>query len=62
MQCRMCGYKFDEQLVGRNCHGCGKKSCQRVHCPNCDYANSPDFEKEFKFIKSLKDNLGFKKF
>ena len=61
MQCRMCGYEFDEGIVGKNCQGCGKKGCQTVHCPNCGYGNSPEFENEFKFIDSLKTKLGLNK-
>jgi len=57
----MCGYEFDENIFGRSCQGCGKKACQVIHCPNCSYGNSPKFEKEFKFIKLLKDKLGFNK-
>ncbi|MCL2688104.1 MAG: hypothetical protein FWE58_06170 [Methanobrevibacter sp.] len=60
MQCRMCGYEFDENIVSNNCQGCGKKGCQVVHCPNCNYGNSPEFEEEFDFIKSLKKKLPLK--
>ena len=63
MQCRMCGFEFDEEIVGKSCQGCGKcgkKSCQTVHCPNCGYGNSPEFESEFKFINSMKSKLGLK--
>jgi rubredoxin len=60
LQCRICGYEFDEDKVGRSCEGCGKSNCSTVHCPNCGYGNSPEYEKEFKFIKILKKKLGFK--
>lgn len=61
MKCRMCGYEFDEKLIGKSCQGCGKKECQTVHCPNCGYGNSPEFETEFKIIDSLKTKLTFNK-
>jgi hypothetical protein len=54
----MCGYEFDEERIGKNCQGCGKKECTTLHCPNCGYGNSPEFETEFKFITSLKKKLG----
>ncbi|MDR2830834.1 MAG: hypothetical protein LBB45_07365 [Methanobrevibacter sp.] len=57
MDCRMCGYKFDEEEIGKNCHQCGKSNCRTVHCPNCGYGNSPEFEKEFELIKTLKKKL-----
>jgi hypothetical protein len=55
----MCGYDFDEK-TGQNCQVCGKSNCSAVHCPNCGYGNSPEFEEEFKMIKALKNKLGFK--
>ncbi|MBZ9571366.1 hypothetical protein KQY27_07385 [Methanobrevibacter sp. TMH8] len=61
MQCRMCGYEFDVDKIGKNCQGCGKKECQTVHCPNCGYGNSPEYESEFKFINSLKNKLNLNK-
>lgn len=54
MQCRICGCEFDEKNLGNGCKGCGKKECQTVHCPNCGFGNSPEFETEFEIIKSLK--------
>jgi len=60
MQCRLCGYNFDETL-GKKCQGCGKKECQTVHCPNCAYGNSPEFEDEFEIISSLKKKLRLNK-
>ena len=62
MQCRMCGYEFDENIIENNCQGCGKKGCRRVHCPNCTYGNLPNFEKEFNFINSLKKIFNWFKF
>jgi rubredoxin len=59
MKCRMCGYEFDEK-TGQNCQVCGKSNCSAVHCPNCGYGNSPEFEEEFKIITALKNKLGFK--
>lgn len=53
----MCGHEFDEKVIGKSCQGCGKKDCGTVHCPNCGYANSPEFEIEFNFINSLKDKF-----
>jgi hypothetical protein len=57
----MCGHEFDEKKAGQGCQSCGKEDCASIHCPNCGYANSPEFEEEFKFIDSLKDKLGFNK-
>ena len=57
----MCGYEFDVDKIGKNCQGCGKKECQTVHCPNCGYGNSPEYESEFKFINSLKNKLNLNK-
>lgn len=58
MQCRMCGYEFDETKVpNRGCSSCGKDACNAIHCPNCGYGNSPEFEEEFEFIKKLKNKL-----
>lgn len=57
MQCRMCGCKFDEEKIGKSCQGCGKSECQTVHCPNCGYGNSPEFEEEFKIIEKLKSKF-----
>ncbi|MDR2545594.1 MAG: hypothetical protein LBD03_08715 [Methanobrevibacter sp.] len=56
----MCGYEFDEKKVDKGCEGCGKSGCSTVHCPNCGYGNSPEFEEEFEIIKTLKKKLGFK--
>lgn len=58
MQCRICGYEFDEKILGNGCQGCGKKECQKIHCPNCGFGNSPEFETEFDIINSLKKRLG----
>lgn len=58
MQCRMCGFEFNEKNIpNRGCRECGKSGCNYVHCPNCGYANSSEFEEEFEFIKKLKDKL-----
>lgn len=58
MQCRLCGFEFDEtKIPKRGCSGCGKHGCKAVHCPNCGYANSPEFEDEFDFIIRLKDKF-----
>ncbi|KZX16465.1 hypothetical protein MBCUT_08510 [Methanobrevibacter cuticularis] len=57
MNCRLCGHEFDEESIGRSCHGCGKKECSAIHCPKCGYANHPEYEQEFKFIISLKNKL-----
>ena len=61
MQCRMCGYEFDENTIDNECKGCGKKECQVIHCPNCGFGNSPEFETEFEIIKSLKKKLRLNK-
>lgn len=53
----MCGYEFDER-IGKNCHYCGKSNCRTVHCPNCGYGNSTEFEKEFEIMRTLKKKLG----
>ena len=29
MQCRMCGYEFDEKIIGRSCQGCGKENVRQ---------------------------------
>ena len=61
MQCRVCGFEFDEkELANRGCVGCGKGECKTIHCPNCGFGNSPEFEDEFVFIKNLKDKLSNK--
>lgn len=57
MECRMCGFEFDENKVDKGCQGCGKKECQSVHCPRCGYGNSPEYEQEFKIIDILKNKL-----
>lgn len=58
----MCGFKFDETKVSNGgCANCGKHCSNTVHCPNCGYANSLDFEEEFAFIKKLKDKFNSKK-
>lgn len=57
MQCRMCGFEFDERRHKKGCQGCGKCNCSSVHCPNCGYANHPEFEEEFNFIKTLKEKI-----
>ncbi|MDR2544098.1 MAG: hypothetical protein LBD03_00870 [Methanobrevibacter sp.] len=49
----MCGYEFDEKKVDK-CYG--KSGCSTVHCLNCGYGNSSEFE----VIKTLKKKLGFK--
>lgn len=53
----MCCHEFNENVLGKSCQGCGKKDCEIVHCPNCGYGNSPEFETEFKFITSLKEKF-----
>lgn len=58
----MCGFKFDETKVPNGgCANCGKHCSNTVHCPNCGYANSLDFEEECAFIKKLKDKFNSKK-
>lgn len=58
IECRMCGYKFSEKDVSnRGCMGCGKHCTSKLHCPNCGYGNSSDYEQEFAFIKKLKEKL-----
>lgn len=37
------------------CGCCGKCSKATVHCPNCGYANSLDYEQEFEIINKLKN-------
>ncbi|MCL2115016.1 MAG: hypothetical protein FWH29_02210 [Methanobrevibacter sp.] len=61
MQCRICGYNFDEKVVPQGCKGCGKKECQTIHCPNCGFGNSPEFETEFDIITSLKKKIRLNK-
>ncbi|KZX12670.1 hypothetical protein [Methanobrevibacter filiformis] len=60
MECRRCGFEFDEKKSGQSCKGCEKSNCNVVHCPNCGYGNSPAYEEEFGFIISLKEKLGLK--
>lgn len=58
MQCRICGFEFDEEdIQNRGCSGCGKHGCNAIHCPNCGFANKPEFNKEFKFLTKLKKLL-----
>ena len=58
MKCRMCGFEFDEtQLENRGCSSCGKHGCNSIHCPNCGFANSPELDQEFEFIKKLKNKI-----
>lgn len=58
MKCRMCGFEFDEtKLENRGCSSCGKHGCNSIHCPNCGFANSPELDEEFDFIKKLKDKI-----
>ena len=58
MECRMCGFKFDtEKSSNHSCGCCGKCSSSVTHCPNCGYANSLDYEKEFEFINKIKGIL-----
>ena len=58
MECRMCGYKFDENDAKNNCGcGCSKCDCNMVICPNCGYGNSSLYEGEFKFLESIKAKL-----
>ena len=48
----MCGFEFDEtKLENRGCSSCGKHGCNSIHCPNCGFANSPELDQEFEFIK-----------
>ena len=55
MQCRMCGYEFDETRVG-GCAGCGNcADGKKAHCPNCGYGNPVVYEeRDFEFIEKLK--------
>ncbi len=56
MECRMCGFKFDtKKSSSMGCGCCGKCSKATVHCPNCGYANSLDYEQEFEIINKLKN-------
>lgn len=58
MQCRMCGFEFDENAIeDRGCCGCGRNCSSTVHCPNCGYGNTLDYEQEFEFVKKLKNKL-----
>lgn len=58
MQCRVCGFEFDEKSIeNRGCQGCGKGECKTVHCPNCGYGNTPEFDEEFEFVKHLKEKF-----
>ena len=57
----MCGYEFDEKILDNKCQNCGKKECQTVHCPNCGFGNSPEFETEFGIINYLKKKLRLNK-
>ena len=52
MQCRMCGYEFDETRVG-GCAGCGNcADGKKAHCPNCGYGNPVVYEeRDFEFIE-----------
>ncbi len=61
MQCRMCGYEFDETRVG-GCAGCGNcADGKKAHCPNCGYGNPIVYEeRDFEFIEKLKVKLGLK--
>lgn len=54
MECRMCGFEFDET---QSCSKCGKHCPSTVHCPNCGYGNTTDYEEEFEFVKKLKDKI-----
>lgn len=58
MECRMCGFKFDESSVPNNgCCSCGKHCSSTVHCPNCGYGNTLDYEQEFEIVKKLKSKV-----
>lgn len=57
MQCRMCGFEFEEDKKCGACRNCGKCNFNLVHCPNCGYGNDPAYETEFKFVSSLKNKL-----
>ena len=58
MQCRLCGFEFDEDKVpNRGCTNCGKPVCNLIHCPNCGFANSPHYEEEFEFVTKLKNKF-----
>lgn len=58
MQCRMCGFEFNENNVpDRGCKGCGEHCSSTVHCPNCGYGNTLVYEQEFEFIKKLKNKF-----
>lgn len=61
MQCRMCGYEFDETRIG-GCAGCGNcADGKKAHCPNCGYGNPMVYEeRDFEFIEKLKVKLGLK--
>ena len=60
MECRMCGYDIDTENIQKlhpahQCTNC--KSCNKVLCPRCGYANDLAFDTEFQFITKLKSKI-----
>lgn len=61
MKCRVCGFDFDEDEIAKSgCTGCKGGNCNKIHCPNCGYGNTPDFEDDFEFMNNLKKKLAKK--
>ncbi len=60
MECRLCGYEINTKEMRESCppHQCsGCKSCNKVICPRCGYANDLVYETEFQFISDLKSKI-----
>jgi rubredoxin len=58
MQCRICGYIFDETKKSKTCNECSTHNCKLARCPNCGYENLSEVKdyKSMDFLKKLLKN------
>lgn len=58
MQCKLCGFVFDEDEAREACvEACSSCDCGSVRCPNCGHSNVCEITSDFKFIELLKNKI-----